>query len=148
MLTNNYSTLAQNVENPKAIEISKPLSNMLTTLSTPESSQTDSDDFSPQISRKRKGVCTRDVLPRFSISIEDETPSGCSSSTENTREQSPYTLQHQKSMESAIGIKNRTRSSIVKSASALGLSLTSAASKYYYTIFYSSRLHVFLVLFS
>lgn len=113
----------------KGNESFKPLSNMLTTLSTPESSQTDSDDFSPQISRKRKGVCTRDVLPRFSISIEDETPS-CSSSTENTREQSPYALQHQKSVESAVGIKNRNRSSIVKSASALGLSLTSTACEY------------------
>lgn len=121
--------MATNLEQHKVNDVSKPLNNMLTTLSTPESSQTDSDDLSPQISRKRKGVCTRDALPRFSISIEDETLSGCSSSTENTREQSPYSLQHQKSMESSIGIKNRARSSIVKSASALGLSLTSAASE-------------------
>lgn len=103
--------------------------------STPESSQTDSDDFSPQIARKRKGVCARDILPRFSISIEDETISGGSSSAENTREQSPLALQHQKSMDSQIGVKNhRSRSSIVKSASALGLSLMSSAGKYFFLL--------------
>jgi microtubule-associated serine/threonine kinase len=37
---------------------------------TPESSQTESDDVSPQIQRKRR-LHTRDSLPRFSISIED-----------------------------------------------------------------------------
>ncbi|XP_053953265.1 microtubule-associated serine/threonine-protein kinase 1 [Anastrepha ludens] len=95
--------------------------------STPESSTaTDSDDFSPQIHRKRKGVCARDMLPRFSISIEDETVSGGSSSAENTREQSPLALQHHhKSMDGHLG-KHRSRS-IVKSASALGLSLMSSA---------------------
>uniref|UniRef100_A0A1B0BXN9 non-specific serine/threonine protein kinase n=1 Tax=Glossina palpalis gambiensis TaxID=67801 RepID=A0A1B0BXN9_9MUSC len=103
-------------------------SSVLTARSTPESSQTDSDDFSPQIARKRKGVCARDILPRFSVSIEDETISGGSSSNENTREQSPLALQQQKSMDSHLGLKNhRSRSSIVKSASALGLSLTSTA---------------------
>lgn len=49
---------------------SKPI-NMLN-VSTPDSSQTDSDDVSPQIHRKRKNTHQRDVLPRFSISIEDE----------------------------------------------------------------------------
>ncbi|XP_067645232.1 microtubule-associated serine/threonine-protein kinase 3 [Eurosta solidaginis] len=96
--------------------------------STPESSTaTDSDDFSPQIHRKRKGVCARDILPRFSISIEDETVSGGSSSAENTREQSPLALthHHHKSMDGHSG-KHRSRS-IVKSASALGLSLMSSA---------------------
>lgn len=45
----------------------------LKNLSTPESSQTDSDDVSPQIQRKRRtGAHSRDLLPRFSISIEDE----------------------------------------------------------------------------
>ncbi|XP_034480757.1 microtubule-associated serine/threonine-protein kinase 1 [Drosophila innubila] len=104
--------------------------------STPESSQTDSDDFSPQINRKRKGVCARDILPRFSISIEDETISAGSSSTENMniREQSPLALHHQpKSMDgscssgpSSFGVKHHRSRSIVKSASALGLSLMSS----------------------
>lgn len=42
------------------------------TVSTPESSQTDSDDVSPQIHRKRRTVHTRDILPKFSISVDDE----------------------------------------------------------------------------
>lgn len=41
-------------------------------VSTPDSSQTDSDDVSPQIQRKRKTTHQRDILPRFSISIEDD----------------------------------------------------------------------------
>lgn len=41
-------------------------------ISTPDSSQTDSDDVSPQIQRKRKNTHQRDILPRFSVSIEDE----------------------------------------------------------------------------
>lgn len=41
-------------------------------VSTPDSSQTDSDDVSPQIQRKRKSAHQRDILPRFSISIEDD----------------------------------------------------------------------------
>lgn len=40
-------------------------------LSTPDSSQTESEDISPQIQRKRHTHC-RDKLPRFSISIDDE----------------------------------------------------------------------------
>lgn len=42
------------------------------TLSTPESSQTDSDDVSPQIQRKRRTIHAREILPKFSISIEDD----------------------------------------------------------------------------
>lgn len=41
-------------------------------VSTPESSQTESDDVSPQIQRKRRSIRAREMLPRFSISIEDE----------------------------------------------------------------------------
>lgn len=41
-------------------------------VSTPDSSQTDSDDLSPQIQRKRRNTHQRDMLPRFSISIEDD----------------------------------------------------------------------------
>ena len=39
-------------------------------LSTPESSQTESDDVSPQIQRKRR-LHNKENLPRFSISIEE-----------------------------------------------------------------------------
>lgn len=41
-------------------------------ISTPDSSQTDSDDVSPQIQRKRKNAHQREMLPRFSISVEDD----------------------------------------------------------------------------
>lgn len=54
----------------KQISESNTKTDMLN-ISTPESSQTDSDDVSPQIQRKRKNT-QRDMLPRFSISIEDE----------------------------------------------------------------------------
>lgn len=40
-------------------------------LSTPDSSQTESEDISPQIQRKRH-VHSRDKLPRFSISVDDD----------------------------------------------------------------------------
>jgi microtubule-associated serine/threonine kinase len=39
--------------------------------STPDSSQTESDDISPQIQRKRHPH-PRDKLPRFSISFDDD----------------------------------------------------------------------------
>lgn len=126
------TTIVTEVSNIPSSEIRKSVDNGTPAISTfsrstPESSQTDSDDFSPQmIHRKRRGVCARDILPRFSISIEDEALSGNSSSAENTREQSPLALQHNqhKSMDgSSQFVKHRSRSSIVKSASALGLSL-------------------------
>lgn len=40
--------------------------------STPDSSQTESDDISPQIQRKRHTHSSRDKLPRFSISIDGD----------------------------------------------------------------------------
>lgn len=47
--------------------------NMIRFIGTPESSQTDSDELSPQIQRKRRsGQHQRVTLPRFSISIEDD----------------------------------------------------------------------------
>lgn len=51
-----------------------PINTLLSTIiRTPESSQTDSDDVSPQIHRKRKPVIhSRDALPRFSISIDED----------------------------------------------------------------------------
>ncbi|XP_022915155.2 microtubule-associated serine/threonine-protein kinase 3 isoform X1 [Onthophagus taurus] len=107
------------------------------TVSTPESSQTDSDDVSPQIQRRRKTGHARDILPKFSISVEDEYnginkdirrnviqfwPSfksklNTSSSNENIRELCPK-------MSAPIALPNKHRSrAVVKSASASGLSL-------------------------
>ncbi|XP_037940617.1 microtubule-associated serine/threonine-protein kinase 3 [Teleopsis dalmanni] len=119
MPPNNITVLNISTSSPNKI---KPTMISLNS-NTPESSQTDSDDFSPQIHRKRKGVCARDILPRFSISIEDETVSEGSSSTENKREFASLILHHQKSIDNHSN-KYRSRS-IVKSASTLGLSLIS-----------------------
>ncbi|KAK5639256.1 hypothetical protein RI129_011748 [Pyrocoelia pectoralis] len=91
------------------------------TVSTPESSQTDSDDVSPQIQRKRKAGHARDILPRFSISVEDEHSSieTGTSSSENNRELSPVSRN-----QPPVVPPNKHRSrSVVKSASASGLSL-------------------------
>lgn len=92
------------------------------TVSTPESSQTDSDDVSPQIHRKRKTGHNRDILPKFSISVEDEHSSieTGTSSSENNRELSPIGRAVQPVVVNAT--KHRSRS-VVKSASASGLSL-------------------------
>lgn len=59
------------------------------TLSTPESSQTDSDDVSPQIQRKRKTTSIRPILPKFSISLESCSLENLSSSTASSRDNSP-----------------------------------------------------------
>lgn len=89
-------------------------------MSTPESSQTDSDDVSPQIQRRRKTMHNREILPRFSISIEDEQTSQDTSSSDNTRDLSSS------GSPNFGGSKHRSRS-VVKSASALGLSLMISA---------------------
>lgn len=92
------------------------------TTSTPESSQTDSDDVSPQIQRKRRTGHSRDMLPRFSISVEDDHSSleTCTSSSENNRDLSPVN----RNQTSSTTPVNRHRSrSVIKSASASGLSL-------------------------
>lgn len=103
------------------------------TVSTPESSQTDSDDVSPQIHRKRKTGHNRDILPKFSISVEDE-HSGIetgTSSSENNRELSPIGRAVQPAVVTAT--KHRSRS-VVKSASASGLSLMIPSGKNKYLL--------------
>ncbi|KAL1492909.1 hypothetical protein ABEB36_011076 [Hypothenemus hampei] len=80
-----------------------------------ESSQTDSDDVSPQIHRRRKCAHTREVVPKFSISVEEE-------------HVLPYTLENSNKevlkiqASSPTPTKHKSRS-VVKSASASGLSL-------------------------
>ncbi|XP_063706020.1 microtubule-associated serine/threonine-protein kinase 3 [Culicoides brevitarsis] len=92
----------------------------LKNLSTPESSQTDSDDVSPQIQRKRRtGAHTRDILPRFSISIEDEHSGHEGTSSSDTTRESLNS-----STPIAKGHRSRTGGVVVKSASCgLGLNL-------------------------
>ncbi|CAH1122068.1 unnamed protein product [Ceutorhynchus assimilis] len=106
---------------PKPSECRKiSLDLSLCTTTTPESSQTDSDDVSPQIHRRRKASHGRDILPKFSISIEDKHSSieAGTSSSEN-REKSPVRRVQVSSPQPG---KHKSRS-VVKSASVSGLSL-------------------------
>lgn len=66
------SPAKNNPNNNKLKAVTKAGKSDTLNVSTPDSSQTDSDDVSPQIQRKRKNTHQRDMLPRFSISIEDE----------------------------------------------------------------------------
>lgn len=100
-------------ENRKLIDAHQ-VSSIAASRITPESSQTDSDELSPQIYRKRKTLNARDMLPRFSISIEDEASGSSSENTQSSPLAKAETLNSSNS-------KHRSRS-IVKSASALGLS--------------------------
>lgn len=113
----------------------------LCTITTPESSQTDSDDVSPQIHRRRKGAHGRDILPKFSISVEDEHSSldAGNSSSEN-RELSP--LRRVQIPNQPVKHKSR---SVVKSASASGLSLmipSGMCSMFNYNFFTKIYLHL------
>ncbi|XP_046482879.1 microtubule-associated serine/threonine-protein kinase 3 isoform X1 [Neodiprion pinetum] len=93
-------------------------------LSTPDSSQTESDDVSPQIQRKRHSH-TRDKLPRFSISIDDEHILDLAAANRDAADD-----KHNSSTDSfetfAMSLlpltKHRSRS-VIKSASTSGLSL-------------------------
>uniref|UniRef100_A0A182YBK6 non-specific serine/threonine protein kinase n=1 Tax=Anopheles stephensi TaxID=30069 RepID=A0A182YBK6_ANOST len=96
-----------------------PLSS-LKQLSTPESSQTDSDDVSPQIQRKRKIVHNR-ILPKFSISIEDD------QSGHETSSSTPSQIVTSSPSNSLHNLSGSNSRHIVKSASALGLSLMTSS---------------------
>ncbi|XP_023711287.1 microtubule-associated serine/threonine-protein kinase 3 isoform X7 [Cryptotermes secundus] len=91
---------------------------------TPESSQTESDDVSPQIQRKRR-LHSKDSLPRFSISIEDNR---CSMDLEHLQEIAAVEDRNSQGTEAAstqrisLPCKHRSRA-VIKSASASGLSL-------------------------
>lgn len=99
--------------------------------STPESSQTESDDVSPQVQRKRR-LHNRESLPRFSISVEDERgkPDYLNTSEISNRELSPvdekagslHVTPRVPSLNLSLLSKNRPRG-VIKSASASGLSL-------------------------
>nr|XP_023012792.1 microtubule-associated serine/threonine-protein kinase 4 [Leptinotarsa decemlineata] len=106
---------------PRTTEKKKTAENKLVSLdlsctkSTPESSQTDSDDVSPQVNRRKKPGHGRDFLPKFSISVEDEHCAG--SSLTETRE-FPLLRQFKTS-----NLVNHSSRSVVRSASTSGLSL-------------------------
>ncbi|PSN47850.1 hypothetical protein C0J52_01244 [Blattella germanica] len=90
---------------------------------TPESSQTESDDVSPQIQRKRR-LHSKDSLPRFSISIEDNR---ASLDLDHLQEIASMDDRPRRSTDStntrmSLPCKHRSRA-VIKSASASGLSL-------------------------
>lgn len=106
--------------------------------STPDSSQTESDDVSPQIQRKRR-LHSREGLPRFSISMEDEHSTldlappipevsrDLSPVAEKTKSNNENANVQQPSLRSAVSpilptTKHRSRA-VIKSFSATGLSL-------------------------
>ena len=99
--------------------------------STPESSQTESDDVSPQVQRKRR-LHSRESLPRFSISVEEERAKHefSKSSGIPNRELLPVeekfgslnVTPRVPGLNLSLLSKNRPRG-VIKSASASGLSL-------------------------
>ncbi|XP_017754210.1 PREDICTED: microtubule-associated serine/threonine-protein kinase 3 isoform X5 [Eufriesea mexicana] len=103
-------------------------------LSTPDSSQTESEDISPQIQRKRH-VHSRDKLPRFSICIDDEHMLDLIAANRDATEESKHNSSTD-SFESfsampIISAKQKSRS-VIKSASTSGLSLVIPASDFSY----------------
>ncbi|KAK9889385.1 hypothetical protein WA026_004659 [Henosepilachna vigintioctopunctata] len=97
------------------LEHKKPTLDLSRALSTPDSSQTDSDDVSPQIQRKRRTTHSRDVLPKFSISMED-------AYSDNNSLHLDKTIGFTRISSTPNTGKHKSRS-VVKSASASGLSL-------------------------
>ncbi|XP_018914749.1 microtubule-associated serine/threonine-protein kinase 2 isoform X2 [Bemisia tabaci] len=108
------------------------------TISTPESSQTDSDDVSPQIHRKRR-LHSKEELPRFSISVEEDQShdtSGTLQSVSSPDMHKDLSAVFEKSKNSpdksnllrmavspiSLGGKQKSRA-VIKSFSASGLSL-------------------------
>ncbi|XP_077255309.1 microtubule-associated serine/threonine (MAST) protein kinase dop isoform X6 [Temnothorax americanus] len=104
-------------------------------LSTPDSSQTESDDISPQIQRKRH-THSRDKLPRFSISVDDEHILDLAAANKDAVEESKHNSSTD-SFESfsAISVLPSARQksrSVIKSASTSGLSLVIPTSDFAY----------------
>uniref|UniRef100_A0A8D8UCW6 non-specific serine/threonine protein kinase n=1 Tax=Cacopsylla melanoneura TaxID=428564 RepID=A0A8D8UCW6_9HEMI len=107
---------------------SSPVANVVT--STPESSQTESDDISPQVQRKRR--LHKENIPRLSISIDDEKAS-LMSSVAPVDDKKPairplhISITPSTSAAGASSTSNPQRNSrsraVIKSFSATGLSL-------------------------
>lgn len=68
--SSNSPSIVENAEPQQSNKTTPPSSNFACQ-STPDSSQTESEDISPQIQKKRHSH-VRDKLPRFSISIDAE----------------------------------------------------------------------------
>ncbi|KZC12804.1 Microtubule-associated serine/threonine-protein kinase 1 [Dufourea novaeangliae] len=104
-------------------------------LSTPDSSQTESEDISPQIQRKRH-VHPRDKLPRFSISVDDDHMLDLVAANRDMAEDSKHnsstdSFESFSAMPIIPSVKQKSRS-VIKSASTSGLSLVIPASDFSY----------------
>ncbi|XP_033341314.2 microtubule-associated serine/threonine (MAST) protein kinase dop isoform X3 [Megalopta genalis] len=104
-------------------------------LSTPDSSQTESEDISPQIQRKRH-VHSRDKLPRFSISVDDDHMLDLVAASRDTMEDSKHnsstdSFESFNAMSIIPSVKQKSRS-VIKSASTSGLSLVIPTSDFSY----------------
>ncbi|XP_065165228.1 microtubule-associated serine/threonine-protein kinase 3 isoform X2 [Atheta coriaria] len=136
------SLLTPDKDYSDVMPLDRKLMDLNRTVSTPESSQTDSDDVSPQITRRRKNVHTRDLLPKFSISIEDDTlmkHSNLEKEKEKEKEMQNASAQNSNSISLNLKLKDNQGEkakekdkftpqkhksrAVVKSASASGLSL-------------------------
>lgn len=108
------------------------------TFNTPESSQTESEEISPQLQRRRR-LNSKDILPRFSISMEDNRPSLVASAPDYTElppvdecstgkqekmqlSQSLFGRITVPNIPAYVNKKSKSRP-VIKSASASGLSL-------------------------
>lgn len=103
---------------------SSPVAHVVT--STPESSQTESDDISPQVQRKRR--LHKDNIPRLSISIDDEKETLAGTVDDKKPAIRPLHISITPSTSSGTTAPNNTpRNSrsraVIKSFSATGLSL-------------------------
>ncbi|XP_011269060.1 microtubule-associated serine/threonine-protein kinase 3 isoform X1 [Camponotus floridanus] len=104
-------------------------------LSTPDSSQTESEDISPQIQRKRH-THSRDKLPRFSISIDDEHMLDLAAANKDAAEESKHNSSTDSFESFSIvpmlpSARQKSRS-VIKSASTSGLSLVIPTSDFAY----------------
>ncbi|XP_011701097.1 PREDICTED: microtubule-associated serine/threonine-protein kinase 3 isoform X3 [Wasmannia auropunctata] len=105
-------------------------------LSTPDSSQTESEDISPQIQRKRH-THSRDKLPRFSISVDDEHILDLAAANKDIMADDSKHNSSTDSFESFSAIsmlpsaRQKSRS-VIKSASTSGLSLVIPTSDFSY----------------
>ncbi|XP_043256665.1 microtubule-associated serine/threonine-protein kinase 3 isoform X1 [Colletes gigas] len=105
-------------------------------LSTPDSSQTESEDISPQIQRKRH-VHSRDKLPRFSISVDDDHMLDLVAANRDMTEDSKHnsstdSFESFTAMPVILSSAKQKSRSVIKSASTSGLSLVIPASEFSY----------------
>ncbi|KAL2713773.1 microtubule-associated serine/threonine-protein kinase 3-like isoform X1 [Vespula squamosa] len=110
-------------------------------LSTPDSSQTESEDISPQIQRKRH-THSRDKLPRFSIPIDDEHILDLTAANKEILEDKHNSSTDSFESYNAVPIlpTNKSKSrSVIKSASTSGLSLVIPTSEFTYDSMVSNQ---------